>query len=102
MSMATVTESDILAGRNVDPDAFSIFVFNIAEADDRFDALVLPDPERTRYVRGDVPAGWYRLLAIANDAACWRTGTEHSAKITLMQRKEKFGKLRLLFCHGWQ
>lgn len=97
MSMATVTASDILAGTNVDPDAFSVSDFDIAEAADRIDALVSPDPERPRYMRGDVPAGWYRLLAIAVDAACRRAGTEPSAKITLMQCKEKFGELRLLF-----
>lgn len=97
MSMATVTASNILAGKNVDPDAFSVSDFDIAEAADRIDALVSPDPERPRYVRGDVPAGWYRLLAIAVDAACQRAGTEPSAEITLMQCKEKFGELRLLF-----
>lgn len=97
MSMATVTASDILAGENVDPDAFIVFNFDIAEAADRIDALVSPDPERPRYMRGDVPAGWYRLLAITVEAACRRAGTEPSAEITLMQCKEKFGELRLLF-----
>ncbi|WP_405402666.1 hypothetical protein [Paracoccus sp. Ld10] len=81
----------------MDPYAFSVSDFDIAEAADRIDALVSPDPERPRYMRGDVPAGWYRLLAIAVDAACRRAGTAPSAEITLMQCKEKFGKLRLLF-----
>lgn len=97
MSMATVTASDILAGKNVDPDAFIVSDFDIAEAADRIDALVSPDPERPRYMRGDVPAGWYRLLAIAIEAACRRVGTEPSAEIALMQCKEKSGELRLLF-----
>jgi hypothetical protein len=48
-------------------------------------------------LRGDVPASWYRLLAIAVEASCRRAGTEPTAEITLMQCKEKFGELRLLF-----
>lgn len=48
-------------------------------------------------MRGDVPRGWYRLLAIAVDAACRRAGIEPPAEIMLMQCKEEFGELRLLF-----
>ena len=97
MSIAAVTASDIFAGRTIDSASFSIADFDIAEAADRIDALVSPDPERPRYMRGDVAAGWYRLLAIAVEASCRRAGTEPTAKITLMQCKEKFGELRLLF-----
>lgn len=97
MSIETVTASDILAGKRVDPDSFSIADFDIAEAADRIDELVSPDPIRPRYMRGDVPAGWYRLLATAVEAACRRASKEPTADFTLIQCKETFGELRLLF-----
>lgn len=97
MSIECVMASNILAGKQVDPDSFSIADFNIAEAADKIDQLVSPDPARPRYMRGDVPAGWYRLLSMAVGAACWRAGQELGASITLIQCKEKFGELRLLF-----
>lgn len=97
MGNATVTASDILSGRVIDPASFAIADFDIVGAADRIDALMSPDPERPLYMRRDVPAGWYPLLATAVEAVFRRAGTEHSAEITLMQCKEKFGELRLLF-----
>lgn len=97
MSNATVTASDILSGRAIDLASFAIADFDLTDAADRIDALMSPDPERPRYMRRDVPAGWYRLLATAVEAVFQRAGTEPSAELTLMQCKEKFGELRVLF-----
>lgn len=97
MSTPESSAPDILAGRQFDENSFSIAEFNIAGAAEHIDQLVSPDPARPRYLRRDVPAGWYRLLALAVEAVCWRGAQEKDASIALIQCKEKFGELRLFF-----
>lgn len=87
----------ILAGKAVAPEAFNISVSNVRKVADRIDSLVSPDPSKPRFMRGNIPAGWIRLLEIAVTACCWRAGQEAGAILKLIQCKEKFGELRVMF-----
>lgn len=88
MSIATITASEILAGKQGDPDTFSIAHFDIAEADDRIDALISSDHYRPHYMGVDMWAVWYRLLATSFEAACQLATKEAIPHITLMQCNE--------------
>lgn len=89
--------ASILAGEPVDAEAFGISGLDLQAVADRIDRLVSPDPAKPQFMRGDIPAGWIRLLDMTISACYWRAAQENGAVLILIQCKEKFGELRLLF-----
>lgn len=89
--------ASVLAGKPVDPKAFGISGVDLQTVADRIDRLVSPDPAKPRFLREDIPAGWIRLVDMAVSACCCRAAQEERSALTLIQCKEKFGELRLLF-----
>ncbi|WP_394227916.1 hypothetical protein [Paracoccus marcusii] len=89
--------ASVLAGKPVDAKAFGISGLDLQPVADRIDRLISPDPAKPRFMREDIPAGWIRLLDMAVSACCWRAAQQEGSALTLIQCKEKFGELRLLF-----
>lgn len=89
--------TSVLAGKPVDLEVFTILGLDLQAVADRIDTLVSPDPSKPRFMREDIPAGWIRLLEMGVSACCWRAAQEEGSALTLIQCKEKFGELRLLF-----
>jgi len=87
----------VLAGKQIAPEAFGISGLDPKAVADRIDRLVSPDPEKPRFMRENIPVGWMRLLDMAISACCWRAAQEEGSVLILIQCKEKFGELRLLF-----
>ena len=88
---------DILAGAFPPAEAFEVSAADARKLADRIDSLVCPCPAHPTFLRRDLPVGWLRLVEMAITTCCWRAEQEQGSALLLLQCKEKFGELRLLF-----